>query len=168
MTAGQVTVRGRRTKTRSPPRTTPGPQPAASRRSAIMPAAKAADSDGSVGSPARNDDMHAHSPQLQHVRRRQNRVGKRYRDKLTAGFESLQATLGAEDAGTPRDAFEGVKQQDTAADGQGRRSRTQRRSLNKAKVLDLTCERVKALLQEWESLKAAQEAMQKEREVERW
>ncbi|KAL2193335.1 hypothetical protein P885DRAFT_81416 [Corynascus similis CBS 632.67] len=133
-----------------------------------MPIAKAADSEELVGSPARDDDMHAHNPQLQHVRRRQNRVGKRYRDKLTAGFESLQATLGADDAGVPRDAFEGVKQEDSATDGQGRRSRTQRRALNKAKVLDLTCERVKALLQEWESLKAAQEAMQKERELERW
>ncbi|KAL2162526.1 hypothetical protein VTH06DRAFT_7440 [Thermothelomyces fergusii] len=135
--------------------------------------ADAADSSsGDPGSPAPDDDdTHTPSPRLQHARRRQNRVGKRYRDKLTACFETLQATLGIEDVEAHHvdGSVDGERQHGTAPEGRrGSAARARRRPLNKAEVLDLTCERVKTLLQEWEAVKAARDAMQKQREAEGW
>ncbi|KAK3291531.1 uncharacterized protein B0H64DRAFT_446178 [Chaetomium fimeti] len=157
---------------------------------------------------AQHEAAHA---QHHHVRNRQNRVGKRYRDRLTAGFESLQASLGL-DAGADGDALDADTDADapvrsdsgedddsgedgggggggggalvvlvttaaaaaaaaatstaTAKQGSGRRRR--RRALNKGKILDLTCVRVRELLGEWEGVRAEVEGLRRERVLQGW
>jgi hypothetical protein len=102
------------------------------------------------------------------VRRRQNRVGKRYRDKLSSGYESLEVALGVggtESRGNGLDAGD----QDGLSDGQGQnRSCKRRRPINKAKILDLACERAQVLLEEWEVVKAEGEALRKAKALEGW
>ncbi|AEO59384.1 hypothetical protein MYCTH_2307626 [Thermothelomyces thermophilus ATCC 42464] len=169
MAAGQASTKGS-TKTRVPERKPR--KSSASRGDAIIHTADAAvdatDSPEPPDSPVpEDDDRQTPSPRLQHARRRQNRVGKRYRDKLTACFETLQATLGVDEVEARVDGSIDGKQHGIS-EGRRGKTRARRRPLNKAEVLDLTCERVKTLLQEWEAVKAAREAMQTQREAEGW
>lgn len=118
-----------------------------------------------------------HAQRQQHSRHQQNRVGKRYRDKLTAGFESLQTALGLDELGSESDAVTGgggggeeAPRGDGpvmmgSADGAPRR---RRRPLNKARIIDLTCERVRELVGEWEVTRAEMEAMRRERALQGW
>ncbi|KAH6842306.1 hypothetical protein B0I37DRAFT_435663 [Chaetomium sp. MPI-CAGE-AT-0009] len=121
-------------------------------------------------------NQNQHHQQQQHVRHRQNRVGKRYRDKLTAGFESLQAALGVEDgdgldgAGT-ESREDGATTTNTARGGGGAGTgagRRRRRPLNKARIIDLTCVRVRELLGEWDAVRAEVEGLRRERALLGW
>ncbi|KAK4034483.1 hypothetical protein C8A01DRAFT_18721 [Parachaetomium inaequale] len=114
------------------------------------------------------DDTEEPAPHTQHVRRRQNRVGKRHRDKLSAGFERLEVTLGLGDAESRGDGLGGGDQDGLPDAEEQSRRRKRRRPINKAKILDLTCERVQVLLQEWETVKAEREALRKARVLEGW
>ncbi|KAK4154058.1 hypothetical protein C8A00DRAFT_14788 [Chaetomidium leptoderma] len=93
------------------------------------------------------------------VRRCQNRVGKRYRDKQTAEFENLQVALRLDDlmdaGGTQRD---GSKEQSTP--------HRRRRPVNKAKIIDLARERLGVLVRDWEAVKVERDALLRERAVE--
>ncbi|KAK4240089.1 hypothetical protein C8A03DRAFT_13553 [Achaetomium macrosporum] len=106
-------------------------------------------------------------------RQSQNRVGKRYRDKLGAEFESLQAALrmgcyeddDAKKEGALTDVRHPVQllgQHTDACDT--RRSST----INKAKVLALARERISDLLQEWESVKAERDTLRQEKLLGGW
>jgi hypothetical protein len=106
----------------------------------------------------------------QHARKSQNRVGKRYRDKLGAEFESLQAELQPDDdgpGGAGGDGLSGQGQIEPQAGGQGK-ARKRRRPVNKAKVMDLARERISSLLEDWEAVNAEAEALQEQRALEGW
>jgi hypothetical protein len=47
-------------------------------------------------------------------------------------------------------------------------TRRRRRPLNKARIIDLTCERVRGLVEEWEATRAEVEAMRRERALQGW
>ena len=156
-------------------KTRPATKSGAGRRSKTNPsastAADAADASRSCSPLDENDATEEYAPHTQHVRRRQNRVGKRYREKLSAAYESLEVTLGVGNAESRGDGLDGGDQ-DGLLDGEEQsRSRKRRRPVNKAKILDLTCERVQVLMQEWEAVRAeraAREALRKERALEGW
>lgn len=157
---------------------------------------------GRGGSARRGKDNIASAPDepqpTVRVRGQQNGVGKRYRDKLSAVFESLQATLGVDEEGRfsgrkskgskDGNAEEGVngdgngdelgegegdssdEEEEQAEKGKGQSSRAGRRkrALNKAKIIDLTSDRIGDLWQEREELRLELEALAKEKEAGEW
>ncbi|KAK3305191.1 uncharacterized protein B0T15DRAFT_370052, partial [Chaetomium strumarium] len=106
-------------------------------------------------------------------RQAQNRVGKRYRDKLGAEFQSLQAALRLgcyEDNDTqPKRASTDVNHQvqllGQPMEACGNRPGS---TVNKAKILALACERISELLQQWESTNAERDALRQEKVLAGW
>jgi hypothetical protein len=98
----------------------------------------------------------------QQARKSQNRVGKRYRDKLGAEFENLQAELQLDDDD------HGAGEQPESPAGEHGKARKRRRPVNKAKVMDLARERISELMEEWEAVNAEEEALREQRVLEGW
>lgn len=97
-----------------------------------------------------------------HARHLQNRVGKRYRDRLGAEFEKLQAALCIR-----HDAAQD-EHMHAAVLGQKGKTGGSRRPINKTKIVDLARERVRELLRDWEAVKAEREALLRARVIEGW
>lgn len=143
-----------------PETTTPNPtKSGASRRPKREPTTAAK-------SPSNHAQQHdTHTP---HAHKSQNRIGKRYRDKLGGEFESLQAALRLEDDGSrEEDGLSGQGQLEPLA-GQQSKTRKRRRPVNKTKVMDLARERISLLLQDWEAVEAEAEMLQRQRVAEGW
>lgn len=100
--------------------------------------------------------------ETKHARHLQNRVGKRYRDRLGAEFEKLQAALCIR--------HDAAQDEHMHAAGLGQKGKTggSRRPINKTKIVDLARERVRELLRDWEIVKAEREALLRARAVEGW
>ncbi|SPQ26436.1 e73bd4e0-d5a4-416e-b710-17ca22d07e43 [Thermothielavioides terrestris] len=112
-------------------------------------------------------------------RRKQNRVGKRYRDKLGAEFESLQAALHVrcsshDDLATEvQEQEQGDKntggEQNAPSPGQPSKACGSRsRGVNKAKILELARQRVGVLLQERETVMAERNRLLLEKALGGW
>ncbi|KAH6613610.1 hypothetical protein B0J18DRAFT_469952 [Chaetomium sp. MPI-SDFR-AT-0129] len=155
---------------------------------------------GRAGSARRGKDNIASGPdESLRVRGPQNGVGKRYRDKLSAVFESLQATLGVDGEGrfngrTSNGSNDGKdeeggangdgngeelgdgegdssdEEEEQAEKGKGQSVRNGRRKqvLNKAKIIDLTSDRIGVLWKQREELRIGLEALAREKEASEW
>lgn len=133
-------LRGARAKSRAP---TSDP----SRNATATPLAAVK---SSKSTETRSDDTVQRNPHPENPRQQQNRVGKRYRDRLGAEFDNLHAALRMRD------------------DDEGEPHRRRSHSLNKTKIVELARERVMMLVRDWEAVKAERDALLRERVVERW
>jgi hypothetical protein len=113
------------------------------------------------------DDTARHDTLAEHGRQRQNRVGKRYRGRLRAGFDNLQAALrmpvdDADDESGHQGAHE------LPPTDAGGKARKRSRPVNKKKVVELARERVLTLVRDWEAIQAEKDALLRARAFEGW
>ncbi len=120
-----------------------------------------------------NDDTAKRDAVADHTRQRQkqNRVGKRYRDRLVAGFDALHAALHIMQAGHG-DVKNGHQNGHQNGHGplskQEAKSRRRPRVVNKTKVVELARERVLTLVREWDAVRAERDALLRERILGAW
>ena len=109
-----------------------------------------------------------HDPHVQYARQQQNRVGKRYRDRLGAEFEKLHAALRMHD----EDDDEGQQQNGHAhlseEDGKSRQRQRSRPAINKTRAVELARERVATLVRDCDAVRAERDALMRERVMEGW
>ncbi len=108
-----------------------------------------------------------HEPHVEYARQQQNRVGKRYRDRLGAEFEKLHAALRMheDDDEDPRQASHVYLSED---DGKPRKRQRPRPAINKTRAVELARERVVTLARNCDAVRAERDAMLRERIVEGW
>ena len=112
-----------------------------------------------------------HDPHVQYARQQQNRVGKRYRDRLGAEFEKLHAALRMHDEDDDDD--EGQQEQDGHAhlseeDGKSRKRQRSRPAINKTRAVELARERVATLVRDCDAVRAERDALMRVRVMEGW
>ncbi len=108
-----------------------------------------------------------HDPHVEYARQQQNRVGKRYRDRLGAEFEKLHAALRMHD-----NDDEGPQQVGHShlfeEDGKSHKRQRPRPAINKTKAVELARERVVTLVRNCDAVRAERDALLRERVMRGW